>query len=64
MKASNRRRYLRREIMSEAILPSYDSAASNKRRRFLARLFEPVSIAPLVQFRIALGAILLWEAYR
>ncbi|MBA3315754.1 MAG: HTTM domain-containing protein [Planctomycetaceae bacterium] len=50
--------------MSEAILPSYDSAASNKRRRFLARLFEPVSIAPLVQFRIALGAILLWEAYR
>ncbi|HEX6986808.1 MAG TPA: HTTM domain-containing protein [Planctomycetaceae bacterium] len=30
----------------------------------LARLFEPVPIAPLVQFRIALGLILLWEAYR
>src|SRR5688572_18509261 len=30
----------------------------------LARLFEPVPVAPLVLFRIALGLILLWDAYR
>lgn len=40
------------------------SAAPEPRPGLLARLFEPVPAAPLVQFRIALGLILLWEAYR
>ncbi len=38
--------------------------ASVGRRRFAFALFEPVPIAPLVQFRLAMGLILLWEAYR
>ena len=33
-------------------------------RKLWTSLFCPTSIAPLVQFRIALGFILLWEAYR
>jgi vitamin K-dependent gamma-carboxylase len=31
------------------------------RSAFLARLFEPVDIASLVFFRIAFGAIMVWE---
>ena len=30
----------------------------------LARLFAPVSIAPLVYFRVAFGALMLWEVWR
>lgn len=40
------------------------TTAGSGRPRLLARLFEPVPVAPLVLFRIALGLILLWEAYR
>jgi vitamin K-dependent gamma-carboxylase-like protein len=31
---------------------------------FVARLFEPVDIASIVVFRIAFGAIMVWEVYR
>jgi hypothetical protein len=41
-----------------------DTRSMTQPQRRFARLFEPVSITPLVQFRIALGAIVLWEAYR
>jgi len=41
-----------------------ESVAPVRRPNVLAKLFEPVPIAPLVQFRMALGAILLWEVYR
>ena len=34
------------------------------RGAFLHRLFEPVDIASLVYFRIAFGAIMLWEVLR
>ena len=40
------------------------SAAGSRLRGFLNRLFEPVDIASLVYFRIAFGAIMLWEVYR
>lgn len=33
-------------------------------RPLLGRLFDPVDIAALVYFRIAFGAIMLWEVYR
>lgn len=51
--------------MSAAFTPRADATPRPASRpRLLDRLFEPVPIAPLVQFRIALGLILLWEAYR
>lgn len=52
--------------MSAAIERTTEPAAAEPGGRpgLLARLFEPVPIAPLVLFRIALGLILLWEAYR
>lgn len=40
------------------------SATTDRRPSLAARLFEAVPIEPLVQFRVALGAILLWEVYR
>lgn len=40
------------------------SSPSASPRNFVARLSDPVSVVPLVQFRVALGLILLWEAYR
>lgn len=50
--------------MSAAASEVRSDAAASDGFRLRARLFDPVSIAPLVQFRIALGLILLWEAYR
>ena len=40
------------------------TAADTRRRGWAARLFEPVAAAPLVQFRVVLGLLLLWDAYR
>ncbi|MGC1274951.1 MAG: HTTM domain-containing protein [Planctomycetaceae bacterium] len=40
------------------------SASASPHPGLFAQLFESTPIAPLVQFRIALGLILLWEAYR
>lgn len=42
--------------------PAADSAAP--RENLWARLFAPTAIAPLVYFRIAFGAIMLWEVWR
>ena len=60
-------RCLPREMMTAAsdLQSAEPTTTAVRRSRGLAsRAFDPVPIAPLVQFRIALGLILLWEAYR
>jgi vitamin K-dependent gamma-carboxylase len=44
--------------------PLRPSTSPSERGRLLERLFAPVDIASLAIFRIAFGAIMLWETYR
>ena len=44
--------------------PPSTTSPEVKSRSLTARLFQPVDIASLVFFRIAFGAIMLWEVWR
>lgn len=49
---------LERSVQSSA------TASTHARLDFWSRLFAPVALAPLVYFRIAFGAIMIWEVWR
>ena len=45
-------------------LPAEPAPAPPRLRSFLGRMFEPVDISSLVVFRIAFGALMLWDVLR